>query len=103
MSGIIDDSSLIYLAGNWSKMEKVPMQFKNTTVDFNSAYNKVMKKATAQITRGGTSVSKQVTNSKLAFVLNDASGYYEPTWVFDMGDGSVCHVNCLSGELDNFD
>lgn len=103
MSGIIDDSSLIYLAGNWSEMEKVPMKLISTTVDFDSAYNRVMEKATAQIVSTGTSVSKQVTNSKLAFVLNDATGYYEPTWVFDMGDGSVCHVNCLSGELDSLD
>lgn len=103
MSGIIDDSSLIYLAGNWSEMEKVPMKLISTTVDFDSAYNRVMERATAQIVSTGTSVSKQVTNSKLAFVLNDATGYYEPTWVFDMGDGSVCHVNCLSGELDSLD
>lgn len=99
MSGIVDDASLIYMSGNWNKMEKVSMRSKSVTVDFDSAYSKVMGNATVQLASTGISESKQITKSKLAFVLNDITGYYEPTWVFDMNDGSVCHVNCLSGDV----
>lgn len=99
MSGIVDDSSLIYMSGNWNKMEKVSMRSKSVIVDFDSAYSKVMKNTTVQLASAGISESKHITNSKLAFVLNDVTGYYEPTWVFDMNDGSVCQVNCLSGDL----
>lgn len=100
MTGIIDDSSTVYLAGNWNEMEKVDMMQRSAVVDYNTAYNQVIQNVAsfADVTR--SSDSDVVSNTKLAFVLNESTGYYEPTWVFSMEDASVYGVNCISGEME---
>lgn len=99
MTGIIDDSSTVYLAGNWNEMEKVDMVQRSATVDYNTAYNQVVQNVApfADVTR--CSDSAVVSNAKLAFAFNELTGYYEPTWVFSMEDASVYGVNCISGEM----
>ncbi len=100
MTGIIDDSSTVYLAGNWNEMEKVDMMQRSAIVDYNTAYNQVIQNVAslADVTR--SSDSDVVSNTKLAFVLNESTGYYEPTWVFSMEDSSVYGVNCISGKME---
>lgn len=102
MTGIIDDSSTVYLAGNWNEMEKVEMLQRTTMVDYNTAYNQVIGNAVALTDDVGNSDSTVVSNAKLAFALNESTGYYEPTWIFNMDDDSVYRVNCISGAMEIF-
>ncbi len=100
MTGIVDDSSTAYLAGNWNEMEKVDLVQRSAIVDYNTAYNQVIQNAGSLAGAARSSDSTGVSSAKLAFALNESTGYYEPTWVFNMDDASVYGVNCLSGEME---
>ncbi len=100
MTGIVDDSSTAYLAGNWNEMEKVDLVQRSAIVDYNTAYNQVIQNAGSLAGAARSSDSTGVSSAKLAFALNESTGYYEPTWVFNMDDASVYGVNCLSGGME---
>lgn len=98
MSGVVDDSSISYLAGNWNVMKKVNIPQTEEIVNCSDAYTKVKKYMTANDIKKNTLNS--VTESKIAFVYNVNSGYYEPNWIFTTTDDSLTYeVNCLSGTI----
>lgn len=100
MTGIVDDSAAVYLAGNWNEMEKVDTKERSAMVDFNTAYNQVVQNVASLTDMTRSNNSATVSSAKLAFALNESTGYYEPTWIFSMDDDSLYGINCISGEME---
>lgn len=98
MSGIVDDTSALYLAGNWNVMKKIKQIPKNNVVDCSTAYSKVKKYIINDNAQKNSLNS--INESRMAFVYNEDSGYYEPNWIFaTTDDSSIYKVNCLSGTI----
>lgn len=64
---------------------------------------KVKKNNNMKVLRNNTElmlVGKEIGDGKIAFVYNENSGYYEPTWMFTEEDTITTYkVNCLDGDI----
>ncbi len=97
-SGIVDGSSVSYLAGSWNEFEKVENEECRKSIDSTTAYSKVKKSLSNNLLKEDVLSSNK--NGKMVFAYNESTGYYEPNWVFDAKDTSVRYmVNCFTGKV----
>lgn len=98
MSGVLNDTSTSYLAGNWNVMKKVKVTRKSNTLDYTTAVNKISQHIENTNIKD-KSLSK-ISDGKIAFVYNSTTGYYEPNWMFESEeDGITYNINCFDGTI----
>lgn len=100
---IIDNQGVKYTATEWNEYQKEEVETEMLGV---SEAVEILKEELEEDTKvhtmninNNTQKKNSIKNLSISFVYNEASGYYEPSYHFELADDSVKDISCVDGTV----
>ena len=103
-NAIVDEEGIKYTYTSWNKLEKEKIPEK--ALSYDEAVTKLennekieSNKAIKTLKSTNESIKDEIDNTKVVFILNKSTGYYEPAYQFNLNNDESYNVNCYNGRV----